>query len=204
MMLPITLSLFLEILTRWDVALFYLVNNGTHNRLFDVVMPFLTEIDNWRIPLAVIWVGLLIFGGKKGRIVALLAGVCLALSDQLSSSVLKPYFARTRPCNVLENVHLLVHCTKAFSFPSSHATNIFAQATLFAYTYRKLTPVLIPLAFLVGYSRVYVGVHFPFDVLFGAVLGVTCTAVVLLLKSQAVRLIRHIKMKSPGVTKGTE
>ena len=194
-MLPTILSPVLETLTRWDIALFNLINNGTHNRLFDVVMPFLTDIDNWRIPLAVIWVGLLIFGGKKGRLVALLAGVCLALTDQLSSSLLKPYFARIRPCNALENVRLLVNCTRAFSFPSSHATNIFAQAALFSYTYRKLTPVLIPLAVLVAYSRVYVGVHFPFDVLFGALLGIACTAVVLLSKGQVVRAVRRVRAK---------
>ena len=183
-MLPIILSPILETFVRWDIALFYLINNGTHNRLFDVVMPFLTDIDNWRIPLAVVWVGLLIFGGKKGRIVAILAGVCLALSDQLSSSVLKPAFARTRPCKLLdrETFNLLVNCTRAFSFPSSHAANIFAQATLFAWAYRKLTPVLILLALLVGYSRIYVGVHYPFDVLFGAVVGVACAAFVLLAK----------------------
>ena len=95
-MLPIILSPLLDTLIRWDIAIFYLINNGTHNSLFNAVMPFLTDIDNWRIPLVVIWVGLLIFGGKKGRIVALLAGVCLTLTDQLSSSILKPLFARTR------------------------------------------------------------------------------------------------------------
>jgi undecaprenyl-diphosphatase len=184
-----------DFLIKCDKVIFYFINNGTHNRLFDVVMPFLTDIDNWRIPLAVIWAGLLIFGGKKGRLAALLAGVCLALTDQLSSSVLKPYFARVRPCNTLENVRLLVNCTRAFSFPSSHATNFFAQAALFSYTYRKLTPVLFPLAVLIGYSRVYVGVHFPFDVLCGALLGIACTAVVLLSKSQVVRVVRRIRAK---------
>ena len=194
-MQPTILSPVFDVLKELDSAIFYLVNNGTHNRLFDSVMPFLTDIHNWRIPLAVIWVGLLIFGGKRGRIVAILAGVCLALTDQLSSSYLKPYFARIRPCNALENVRLLVPCTKAYSFPSSHATNIFAQATLFSCSYRKLTPAFVLLAVLVGFSRVYVGVHFPFDVLFGAIVGIACALVVLLLKGFIVRAIRQVRIK---------
>ena len=193
---PVILSPLLETLTRWDIALFYLINHSTQNRLFDIVMPFLTDIDNWRIPLGVVWIGLLIFGGKKGRIVALLAVVCLALTDQLSSSVLKPLFARTRPCKVLENVHLLVNCSGAFSFPSSHATNIFAQAWLFAYSYRKMTPLVFFLAALVGYSRVYVGVHFPFDVLFGAILGATCTIVVLVCKGVITEIVQHVRIRN--------
>jgi undecaprenyl-diphosphatase len=184
-MMPIVLGPILETLKHWDVTLFYFINNGTHNRFFDVVMPFLTNLDKWRIPIAIMWMGLLIFGGKKGRIVAVLAVVCLALSDQLSSNILKGCFARVRPCTALEkgSFHSLVSCTGAYSFPSSHATNIFAQATLFSYTYRKLTPALIIFALIVGYSRVYVGVHYPADVLFGAVLGIICAGFVMLAKS---------------------
>ncbi|MFQ6091691.1 MAG: phosphatase PAP2 family protein [bacterium] len=190
-----------DFLIQCDKTLFYILNNGTHNRLFDVVMPFLTDIDNWRIPLAVVWVGLLVFGGKKGRIVALLAGVCLALTDQLSSSLLKPYFARTRPCNALDHVRLLVSCTKAYSFPSSHATNIFAQATLFSFKYRKLTPILVLLALLVGFSRVYVGVHFPFDIIFGAVLGTVCAAVVLASEGLVARAVDKVRLRRQSILK---
>ena len=203
-MLPIILSPVVDTLARWDVAFFYVVNNGTHNKLFDIVMPFLTNIDNWRVPLAVMWVGLLIFGGKKGRIAAVLAGLCLALTDQLSSSLLKPYFARTRPCNLLENVRLLVNCTRAYSFPSSHATNIFAQAALFSFTYRRFTPLFAFLALLVGYSRVYVGVHFPFDVLFGAVVGILCAAGVLALGNVAKMGVARVNLSRLSVFRKRE
>lgn len=193
---PLILNPVLEMLNNWDITLFYLINLGTQNRHFDIIMPYLTDINNWRIPMGVVWIGLLIFGGKKGRIVALLVVVCLAFTDQLSSSVLKPVFARTRPCKILENVHLLVNCSSAFSFPSTHATNIFAQATLFSYTYRKLTPFVLVFAALVGYSRVYVGVHFPFDVLFGAILGISCTTIVLIIKGVITEIIRQVRIRN--------
>jgi len=194
---PLILSPILETLTRWDIVLFHLVNSGTQNGLFNVIMPFVTNINNWRIPMGVVWIGLILFGGKKGRIVALMVVVTLTVTDQLSSSILKPLFARTRPCKALEHVHLLVNCSSAFSFPSSHATNIFAQAALFSHFYRKLTPVLFCFAALIGYSRIYVGVHFPFDVLFGTVLGVTCTIVVLVSKNVVVEVIGKIRLGNP-------
>jgi undecaprenyl-diphosphatase len=86
-----------------------------------------------------------------------------------------------RPCNALENVHLLVHCSKAFSFPSSHATNIFTGMSILAFVYRRLKVGLFGIAALVAYSRVYVGVHYPFDVLSGAALGIACAATVIVL-----------------------
>ena len=196
---PLVLSPILETLNQWDMAIFYLINQGTRNRLFDVAMPFVTDIDNWRIPLAVVWIGLILFGGKKGRLVAVLMVVCLALSDQLSSSILKPYFARTRPCKILENVHLLVNCSNAFSFPSSHATNIFAQAALFSYFYRKLTIPVLVFAVLIGYSRVYVGVHFPFDALFGAVVGIACTVVILVGKTIVTEAFHRIRLRNSKI-----
>lgn len=191
-MLPIILSPVLDALIKCDIAIFYLVNNGTHNRLFDIVMPFLTDIDNWRIPLAVVWVCLIIFGGKRGITAALLVCICLVVTDQLSSNLLKPFFSRTRPCNILDNVRCLVNCTYAYSFPSSHATNIFAQATLFSHKYRRLTPILILIAVFVGFSRVYVGVHFPLDVIFGAFIGFVSVVIILLVENFISKPIKKI------------
>ena len=193
MIYPVLLAPLLETLAHWDTILFYLINLGTRNGLFDVIMPFLTNVKNWQIPLILVWVGLIIFGGKRGRIVAVLVIICLAITDQLSSSVLKPLFARTRPGNLLDDVHLLVNCSRAFSFPSSHATNIFAQAALFSYYYKKLTPAFFLVAALVGFSRIYVGVHFPFDVLFGAMLGTACTILVIVCSTVIARQYTKVR-----------
>ena len=109
----------------------------------------------------------MIKGGKRGRTAALLVVLVIVCSDQLSSFVIKPLVNRPRPCHtvegvpVVENVHLLVGCGGGKSFPSSHAVNNFAVATLFAFFYKRARVWLFLWAFLVAFSRVAVGVHFP-------------------------------------------
>ena len=171
----------LENLIHLDTALFYFFNVGLQNGFLDFLLPILTNLDYWRIPLGLMVVLLLIFGKKKGRITVLLLVLGIALSDQLCNNVLKPLIQRIRPCNVLENIHLLVNCTRAYSFPSSHAMNIFTGCLLLSYSYRKMRVLLLIGAILVSYSRIYVGVHYPFDVLAGVALGIFCAFVIITL-----------------------
>lgn len=154
-----------------DIKLFYLINNGTQNRVFDFLMPLITNRNNWWPVIGAVVFYLLIFGGKKGRTAVVAIAVAVGISDYTASSVIKPLAGRTRPCNVLEGVHLLVNCTRSFSFPSSHASNIFALAVSGGFYYRKALIPLLILAFVIGYSRTYVGVHYPFDVLGGFAWG---------------------------------
>jgi undecaprenyl-diphosphatase len=172
---------FLQWFIRLDVRLFYLLNGRAQNPVLDFVMPILTTLNYWRIPIIILAVGLLIFGKKRGRIAVLLLVLGITLSDQVCNSVLKPLVGRIRPCNVLENVHLLVGCTRAFSFPSSHATNIFAGMSIFSFVYPRLKIGFFVIAVLVAYSRVYVGVHYPFDVVAGAAVGIACAVTVIVL-----------------------
>ena len=171
----------LENLIDLDTALFYFFNVGLQNGFFDFLMPVLTNLDYWRIPLGLMVILLLIFGKKKGRITVLLLVLGIALSDQLCNNVLKPLIQRVRPCNVLEDIHLLVTCTRAYSFPSSHAMNIFTGCILLSYSYRKVRVIFLVIALLVSYSRIYVGVHYPFDVLVGVVLGILCAFIIITL-----------------------
>ena len=157
-----------------DKAIFIFLNTTVANPVLDVVMPFVTESDHWRIPIGLTWLALIIFGGKKGRITAVLVVVILTLSDQLSCSVLKPWIGRIRPCFALEQVRLLIDQPGSPSFPSAHAANITGMAVLFSAKYNRLKWLFIGLAILVSYSRIYVGVHYPSDVLAGALLGAGC------------------------------
>lgn len=171
----------LEKAVQVDANLFFLLNYKAQNSVFDFFMPILTNLDYWRIPFILLAIFLLVFGEKRGRIAVLLLVLGITLSDQVCNSVLKPLVGRVRPCNVLESVHLLVNCTKSFSFPSSHATNIFTGMILFSYVYPKLKIGLLTAAALVAYSRVYVGVHYPFDVVAGTILGILCALTIIVL-----------------------
>jgi undecaprenyl-diphosphatase len=155
----------------FDRWLFRILNEKAANPVFDAVMPVITERAYFIFPLILLWLLLFWRAGRRGRIVAFITLLVITAGDQLSAHVLKPIFARERPPYALESVRLLVDTTRSFSFPSAHATNSFAVASFVSSFYLRTRVPLYVLAVLIAYSRVYVGVHYPFDVLGGAVLG---------------------------------
>jgi undecaprenyl-diphosphatase len=163
-----------------DKAIFYFFNRALSNPVLDAVMPFLTTERNWIVPLALAWLGLVVFGGRKGRETALLVVLILLVTDQVVNFVIKPAVGRERPCFVLEHVRLLIHQPHSRSFPSSHAANMAAMATLFSVRYRSAAAAFIAVAFCVGVSRIVVGVHYPSDVAAGFAAGSGFAVLVLL------------------------
>lgn len=167
-----------------DVALFRFFNGTIANPFFDLIMPFITDLNKQPLVLFVVAVSLIwlaMKGGETGRWAAVLLIVTIAISDQLSSTFIKQLFMRARPCRVLDDVHLLVSCGSGYSFPSSHAVNNFAAATVLASFYRKWLWAFATFAALVAFSRVSVGVHYPSDVLAGAALGAAIGAAIVFL-----------------------
>ena len=130
-----------------DTDLFMYLNSGLTHPFFDNLMSGVTEQSNWYPVLAGAWIALIIWGGGVGRL---------------------------RPCNALdaEQCRLLVGASSAKSFPSAHAANSFAMATVASWGYRRLAPLFYVVAALVAYSRIYVGLHYPLDAVGGALLGI--------------------------------
>ncbi len=153
-----------------DKSLFFFINTSLANPVTDVIMPFFTADLHLKIFYAACIIGILWKGDNRLRFAIIFSGICIAFSDQLSSHVIKPLIERPRPCHVFD-VHLLVGCGGGKSMPSSHAANLFGQAVYFLMIARKSAKYLFPLAVVVALSRVFVGVHYPFDVLVGAFVG---------------------------------
>ena len=174
----------LDFLNSIDITLFRFINGNLRNSVFDVLMPFITDLNKQRIVLVFVVLILLwmfIRGKRHVRIAGFLLVITIVISDQVSSSVIKYWFDRPRPCFVLHNVHLLISCGSGFSFPSSHAVNNFAGALLLAFFFPRAKWWFFGFATIVAFSRVYVGVHYPFDVIGGAVIGLFCAGGVLFL-----------------------
>ena len=165
-------------LLQQDLKIWYLINTVWTCGFLDAVMPFLRNQNTW----APLYLFLLLFmplNFKKAGWAWIIGFLfCFALADYGSASILKPIFHRTRPCGdarLQEFVRILVSCGSGKSFPSSHAANHFALGTFMAITlYRRFRKAwILPLvwAFVVSYAQVYVGVHFPADIVFGGLYG---------------------------------
>lgn len=168
-----------ETLEYWDRALF-LYLNGDAGPVWDQVMILISEKLFW-IPVYLILIYLLYRSfGVKGVLFAFLAvAVQITLTDQISVQLFKKTILRFRPCEhlrITELAHNPVPCGGKHGFVSSHAANFFGLATLLGFALRHAYPrILFWLylwAALIGYSRIYLGKHYPADVLGGALLGI--------------------------------
>jgi undecaprenyl-diphosphatase len=140
-----------------DVWLFYAINHGWSNAVLDTVMPFVTSTSTWR-PIYALAILLLLWRGKRyGRICAVTLLVSVSLTDPLSNHFLKETIQRVG--------------SGGGSFPSNHALNNAAAAMICTLFYRRLAWLWWSVTILIGVSRVYVGVHYPSDVLGGLAIG---------------------------------
>lgn len=186
-----------EFLYQIDVRLFYFINHSLSNIFFDKFFPFITDVKNWYITYIILFLILVTLGGRTGRIAAAVFLLLIIATDQFSSAFLKHLIGRTRPCNVLSDVRILVTCTGSFSFPSSHAVNNFAAAVFFYKIYPRFKWAFFSVAALLALSRPYVGVHYPSDIIGGALIGMVFGYI---FAFAAIKIDNTIKQKSTKIT----
>jgi membrane-associated phospholipid phosphatase len=168
----------LEKLEKFDQWLFIQLNTGTANSFFDAVLPYMRYGLNWA-PLYIFLITFALLNFKsRGAWWVLFFIVTVALTDMTGNYVFKHGFERIRPCGDPDfhmHVRLLTSCSSGFSFVSNHAANHFGIATFFFLTMRPVIGRWAYIAFLwaamIAYAQVYIGIHYPFDVLAGGLLG---------------------------------
>jgi undecaprenyl-diphosphatase len=156
----------------WDEHTFRVLNEDWVNPTLDRFMPFITNGSNYNVPLLAAAIILIFIGRLRGVRFVVLAILSVVIADAIGTYVFKYSLLRPRPCMALEDIRLLVGCTNLPSFPSNHAVNSSVLATL-AILYKPWCWLpAAALVLLIGFSRIYVGVHYPLDILGGCVLGV--------------------------------
>ncbi len=167
-----------------DSQLLLIINNGLAAPILDRVM---IELSSHGYILFLPYVFYLLIRGWSGQTGAgssllrhasqiVLLSICSFFLADALADMLKPVFARVRPCQAVQGLRFVVRCPHSFSMPSGHAISSFAAATAFFYLPRNFVPLFarwypLVLAASVALSRVYLGVHYPSDVMVGAALG---------------------------------
>ena len=153
-----------------DFSILFWIQENIRCAFLDVVLPFFSTICN----NGEIWIacGIVLLFFKKYRRYGFFLLLALLLGSLIGNEIIKPIVARVRPCNSISMLpEMLVSVPKSFSFPSGHTVSSAVGATVLTRANKKFAFAAIPVAILIAFSRLYVFVHFPTDVLAGALLG---------------------------------
>ena len=155
----------------------FLFLNGFHTEWLDELMYWITNKYTWFPGYFLLIVIVIRKYRTRGLMMCLGMVLAVAISDQITSGWMKPFFERLRPCQVpalQQIVHLVAGCGGRYGFASSHASTTFALATTVWLMLRSWSPSwgwVFAWSATVAYSRIYVGVHYPLDILVGASIG---------------------------------
>ena len=153
-----------------DFSILYWIQEHIRTTFFDAIFPFITSLCDGGIVWIIAGVVLLFF--KKYRKYGVFLLLAMLLGSIIGNEIIKPLVARPRPCHLVSLLpDMLIEVPTSFSFPSGHTVSSVVSATVLTRANKKFGYVAIPLAVLIAFSRMYLFVHFPTDILAGALLG---------------------------------
>ena len=165
---------------QWDDQFLLFLQENVRNDVLTPIMKFITHLGDKGIFWILLAVILLFF--KKTRPLGIMAGIGLAFSVLINNVLIKPNVGRIRPYEVIQGLQLLIEKQHDPSFPSGHSGASFAAAVVFLVKGpKKLGIPAIIVAFLIAFSRLYVGVHYPTDVIAGIITGTFCAIIAMMI-----------------------
>ncbi len=159
-----------DILKRFDDYFIHLINAKIKNKFLDRLMYRITDLGG-AVFTSIFALGLVLIGNSRVKLIGIEAILALFFG-QIFVQSLKKLMSRERPYKILEHLHTFGIEMRDYSFPSGHTTASFSLATTIALNMPKTAIFVLVLAFIIGMSRVYLGVHYPTDVAAGILIGV--------------------------------
>lgn len=160
----------MEIIRNIDSKILFFINKNMSSNILNDIMIFITNLgDNgfiWLLITAILLIR------KKTRSTGIRIAIALILSVLAGNLILKNLFERSRPFFIFPHINILIEEPSGFSFPSAHSMSSFAAATVIFLSNKKFGILALILALLIAFSRLYLFVHFPSDVIIGSTIGI--------------------------------
>lgn len=169
----------IEIFKKVDNTILRWINVKFRNKTFDKIMPIITSAGN----LGIIWIviSVLLITKKDYRVLGQTILIALVITTIIGEGIIKNIVKRKRPFYGDDDKELLISRPITYSFPSGHTASSFAVATVFIKTDNAASLEIMLLACLIAFSRIYLGVHYPSDVIGGGIIGALCGLITVML-----------------------
>jgi undecaprenyl-diphosphatase len=163
----------MDILYNLDVKILFFINQTLSNQVFDFIMPLFNNVKDWIPFILFFWILLSYLDKKNRNKILILIPLVIIIGDLIGKNIKHLEF-RDRPWFSFGDAinHLVGEGGKHYSFPSNHALNISSISYIFSSIYRNYRRYIWSYAFIIIFSRVYIGVHYPMDVLAGSSIGI--------------------------------
>ncbi|MBA5851611.1 phosphatase PAP2 family protein [Clostridium sp. cel8] len=164
------------LINEFDSFIFKFIEDNMYSSMMDKIMIFTTKLGN----TGIIWIAISLFliMSKKNRKAGIVTLAAVVLGAILGEGIIKNIVQRPRPFEESNIVHILISKPKSYSFPSGHTTAAFAATSTLSRYFKKYSIGLFILAILIAFSRIYLYVHYPTDILGGIILGLICSRIV--------------------------